>query len=352
MPIERKAISVLVTGANGGLGIETCKHLVRDGATRLVMACRSAEKAEAARDVLFAEVPGAQTDVRIAGGFDMTSPESIEHAVADLDIDRPFDVVFLQAGGVVYGKEWQTVEHAGRCIERTVFQNVFGAHATLAALIGRGLVTTGTRVVIAGGEGARGIPGLIQSPRFDAVEELRDYLLVADPSRTYVDMEAMGVSKFAAALWALEAAERYGKSIEVVWFTPGLTAGTNGLQGAGAFKQWAFEKIGFPLMVAFGKAQTAQQGGRKFADCLQGTIGDNGDLIGAPEGTALGALQDQKPMNPGFTNVELRRELWRVIEDACGPAPAFDEPVAQTGSLAAAATNRRPRHNARAFDLG
>jgi len=317
----QKQMSVLVTGANGGLGLETCRHLVLDGARRLVMACRTEGKAESARQELSLRTDGASgTEIQTAGGFDMTSPASIEAGVASLDAGRPFDVVFLQSGGVTYGKQWQTVDYNGQSIERTIFQNVFGAHLTLMALMKRGLLAQGARVVIAGGEGARGIPGLIGCPSFDSADDWADYMTVADPSRKYREMDAMGVSKFAGALWAIEAAARYGDSMEVVWFTPGLTAGTKGLNGVGAAKQWMFEHVGFPLMVLLGKAQTAAQGGRKFADCLQGAVGANGDLIGAPEGVAIGALQDQKTMNPALTDVALRERFWAVLESVCGPA--------------------------------
>lgn len=329
---KHSEVSVFITGANGGLGLETCRHLVRDGIGRLVLACRTEPKAEAARAELQATEAAARTQLEIAGGFDMTDPKSIEAAVDKLDSARPFDVVFLQAGGVTYGQQWSTVEHNGQTIERTIFRNVLGSHITLVALIRRGLVAPGARVVIAGGEGARGIPGMMERPTFDSPEALRDYVTVADPTRKYVEMNAMGVSKFAGALWALKAAELYGDQMDVVWFTPGLTAGTGGLEGIGAVKQWFFENVGFPLMVWFGKAQTAADGGRKFADCLLGEVGENGDLIGAPEGATLGPLVDQKPMNPCLTDPELRDELWRIVEATCGPSPRLPqkESVVQT----------------------
>ncbi|MCP5071258.1 MAG: SDR family NAD(P)-dependent oxidoreductase [bacterium] len=313
-------MNVFITGANGGLGLETCKHLLGDGVERLVLACRSEEKASGAKREL--SPSATKTELCTASGFDMNDPDAIRAGVAELGASSPFDVVFLQSGGVTYGNAWKTIEYGGRQIERTIFQNVLGAHATLMALIDRGLVAPNARVVLAGGEGARGIPGLIENPSFASPLELRDYVTVADPSRRYHEMNAMGVSKFAGALWTLEAAERFGDSMEVIWFTPGLTAGTKGLNGVGKFKQWMFENVGFPMMVLLGKAQTAEQGARKYADCLQGKIGHNGDLIGAPEGTALGHLQDQKPMNPSLTDANLRREFWAIVEEVLGAAPS------------------------------
>ena len=313
MNAPRTDLNVFVTGANGGLGLATCHHLVRDGATRLVLACRTEAKAEESRAHLLSLEAAAGPALESVGGFDMNDPDAIRSAVAKLPGSQPFDTVFLQAGGVVYGDSWRTVDYAGHPVERTVFQNAVGPLVTLEALRCRGLLAPHARVVIAGGEGARGIPGMIAKPSFASWAELRAYVRVEDIGAKYVEMDAMGVSKFVSALWTMEAATRYRDEMEVIWFTPGLTAGTRGLQGVGRVKQLVFERLGFPLMVRFGRAQTVDQGGRKFADCLQRRIGESGDLIGAPEGGALGELQDQKPMNAAFDDLSLRTGLWEFL---------------------------------------
>ncbi|KAK4149226.1 hypothetical protein C8A00DRAFT_38175 [Chaetomidium leptoderma] len=41
--------TVIVTGANGGLGLEAARHFTRLGAARLILACRSTERGEAAK---------------------------------------------------------------------------------------------------------------------------------------------------------------------------------------------------------------------------------------------------------------------------------------------------------------
>lgn len=40
--------TIIVTGANNGLGFETCKHFARMGAGKLIMACRDKGRGEAA----------------------------------------------------------------------------------------------------------------------------------------------------------------------------------------------------------------------------------------------------------------------------------------------------------------
>ncbi|MEM6994999.1 MAG: SDR family NAD(P)-dependent oxidoreductase, partial [Myxococcota bacterium] len=274
--------SVLVTGANGGLGRQTVAALVEDGVSRIVMAVRTRAKGEAARDQVRAEgAVGPETALEVAEGFDMTDPKKITAAVDALPADRRFDIVFLQAGGVVFSDEVQTVAHKGHTVERTVFQNVFGAHVVLSRLVERGLLAPGARVVFAGGEGARGIPGLIEKPVFETAEALHRYIH-AEADRPYNPMNAIGVSKLVGALWTTKLAQIYGERMSVLWFSPGLTGGTQGLSGAPAARRFLLEKIGFPVMTALGLAQTPEQGARKNADALLGKVGRNGDVIGAP----------------------------------------------------------------------
>ncbi len=312
--------SILVVGANGGLGVETTKFLTEDGFGRIVMAGRSEERIRAARDrVLATASPGPGTVVTTAGGFDMTEPDRIKAAVAALP-DQRFDVVFLAAGGVVFTDQVQSTSWNGLAIERTVFQNVIGGHVTLSALLRRGLLAPGARVVVAGGEGARGIPGLIEKPTFATVDDLRRYLMVEPgDARSYNPMNAIGVSKFLSALWVSKLTEIEPSSFDAIWFSPGLTADTNGLAGAGAFRRWFLEKIGFKVAKLIGKAQSATAGGRKNADCLEGKVGRRGDILGAPEGKALGELVDQRPMNPDLSNSDLADEFWDLLAKIDGP---------------------------------
>lgn len=311
-----KNTSILIVGATGGLGKETVRYLLKDGATQITMAGRSLPKLIATKDDLLSSVKTKAT-IHVAGGFDMLNPTKIEQSIKQLK--TKFDIVFLGAGGVFFTKDYQVVQWNNHEVEKTVFQNLFGSHVVLHALNKNHLLTDNPRIIIAGGEGARGIPGMIKSPMFNNKEELRNYILhTKSTQKKYNPMDAIGVSKLFGALWISKLASLEDKNYTAIWFTPGLTSGTKGLSGMPPIKRWFMKHVAFGLMNLIGKAQSPQKGGRKFADCIEGKIGENGDILGAPKGQTLGKLTNQKPMNSTFTNQELIDELWVIQEELFG----------------------------------
>lgn len=304
---------ILVTGANGGLAKETIKHLIKDGYRNFYLGSRTVEKSEQVKSEIEAEIDN-QANLLPFGGFDMNAPESLEKAVSKLPKDKTIDIVFLGAGGVVFEKDFQQTSWKGMTIEKTSFQNVIGGHIVVDLLRKQDRLSNTARIVYAGGEGARGIPGMIQSPDFKSAQHLQDYLLKSETNtEKYNPMNAIGVSKLLGALWVSKMAQETQDALEVLWFSPGLTYGTKGLRNLPPAKRWFMEKVGFGLMQLIGKAQSPTQGARKFADAISGKIGRNGDVIGAPKGQTLGKLVNQKPMNPNFTDQKLIDSFWNIL---------------------------------------
>lgn len=94
IPDQTDRVAV-VTGANGGLGLETARELARKGA-HVVIAARNQDRAETARYDLLTEIPNASLEVR---RLDLASLESIHEFSADVLGDNvTIDLLVNNAG--------------------------------------------------------------------------------------------------------------------------------------------------------------------------------------------------------------------------------------------------------------
>jgi len=84
----------LVTGGNGGIGLETCRGLLERGA-RVVMAARNQDKAAAARDALRAEL-GEHIPLELAP-LDLGDLDSVAAFARELEVER-IDLLIANAG--------------------------------------------------------------------------------------------------------------------------------------------------------------------------------------------------------------------------------------------------------------
>src|SRR2546423_1350281 len=57
--------TIIVTGANTGLGLDASKHLVRLNVSYLILACRSLSKGEAAKEQILTSVRKSNTKIEV-----------------------------------------------------------------------------------------------------------------------------------------------------------------------------------------------------------------------------------------------------------------------------------------------
>lgn len=138
--------TVVVTGGNAGIGYFTTEQLAGAGA-RVVIAARSAEKAQLAIDSVRSRVPHADVaHVRL----DLASLASVREAAEELAAFRPLHALINNAGRVIASRQRLETEDG---FELTVGGNFLG-HFALTTLLFPALAPEG-RVVGLGSDSTR-----------------------------------------------------------------------------------------------------------------------------------------------------------------------------------------------------
>ena len=194
----------VVTGGNGGLGLETVRELARKGA-HVVIGARNLDKAAKAEADVKAEIPGASLEVR---KLDLSSLASVEEfATAVLAAHPTIDMLFNNAG-VMATPEWKTEDG----FEMQFGTNHLGHFALTAQLLPALLAAPDGRIV-----------NTTSTARFAAGEYDLDnphHVGVYDSWRAY------GYSKLANLQFTLELNKRLaaaGSSVKVYAADPGFS---------------------------------------------------------------------------------------------------------------------------------
>lgn len=106
VPSQRGKTAV-VTGANSGTGKETARRLAGAGA-KVIMAVRSREKGDDAREEILAEQPDALLDVRLLDLADLSSVRSFADSL--IAENQPLHLLVNNAGVMTPPKRFETVD--------------------------------------------------------------------------------------------------------------------------------------------------------------------------------------------------------------------------------------------------
>ncbi len=179
--------TILVTGANSGIGLETTRALAAMGA-RIVMACRSAERAEAATADVRKGLPNARLE---SMSLDLGSLRAIrDFAPAFADRYPKLDVLINNAGCFSM-KRQETVDG----FEQTFGVNHLGTFLLTNLLLPCLQATPGSRIVT-----------LASAAHYHGKLDLDD----AHIRQRYSSFPAYATSKLANVAFSLELAQRLG----------------------------------------------------------------------------------------------------------------------------------------------
>ena len=285
--------TAVVTGANGGLGLESARALVAKGAT-VVMAARNMDKADAAGEDIRGTHPGAILDIR---SLDLGSLASIKALAASVTRDHAaIDILINNAG--LMGTPPQTT--------RDGFELQFGTnhlgHFALTALL---------------------MPSLLMADRGRVVTVTsfgRHFRAKVDPDdlgmeERYDAWLAYGRSKMANHQFALELQHRLssaGSAVESLSAHPGMSntnlqaasvAASGGGRSQRFFHRWV-QRLGMPA---------ARGALPQLRSAFDRSI--NGGSLLTPRWLVVGAPV-RRPTLRHY--VSERSVLWEVSEQATG----------------------------------
>ncbi len=291
--------TVIVTGANSGIGLETAVALAAQGA-RVVMTARDAARGEAAVSEVRRRVPDAQTDLAV---FDLASMASVRQGATDL-LDRcPAIDVLVNNAGLVLSDRRQTVDG----FETTFAVNHLGPFLLTRLLLGRILASGPARVVT------------VASMAHRYARHGIDYADIGR-SASYRGMLVYGESKLANILFTRELARRLeGTAVTANCLHPGTVATGYARDGDTS------GVLAFGIRIIKPFVLTAKRGARTSI-----YLASSPD-VGHVSGEYFIKCQVRQPSAPA-RDAAAALQLWEASEAWCGLEPMASGPLTESGT--------------------
>lgn len=298
--------SVLITGANAGLGREAARQLaLHTGIEKIYLACRNPEKAIAAKAGLEAETGRQIFEITV---MDVSDPGSVRRAVSSLV--SPVDAVILNAGGTG-GRTPNKLTASG--VTNIFASNVLGHVVLVDELLERQLITS--TVLYAGSEAARGIPKMgVAKPEMHS-SSAEEFASIADGSKfgpSADPLDVYGTIKLTGAMWMASMARQH-PHIRFVTMSPGGTTGTNGMDDLPFLKKVFFKYVGGTIMPFFGMMHSVETGAKRYVDGLMNTKFESGRFYASREGSPTGPVIDQAEIDVALANPDFQDNANRAV---------------------------------------
>ena len=285
--------TVIITGANSGLGLHSSIGLAKAGA-RVIMACRSQHKAETAATEIRRQAPHAELEIR---SLDLSNLASVSEFAEGIREDGlSIDCLLNNAGimAVPYGK-------TADGFEMQIGTNHFGHFALTAQLLET--LSPNARIVNVASMAHRWTPGI----DFDDLDWSQ---------RRYNRWQAYGDSKLANLLFTFELQRRLaasGSAITVAAAHPGYSD-THLQYVAAEQKQSRLEKW---VMAAANKlvAQPADMGALPSLYAATAEDVQSGDYIGPGGFQQMRGYPQKVGCRKQARDPAIAAQLWQVSED-------------------------------------
>jgi retinol dehydrogenase 14 len=278
--------TVLITGADGGIGRHTVHGIAREGA-HVIMACLDAQLAEPIRDEIASQT--GNNDIAIMQ-LDLASQADIRRFAAEFAARYDRLDVLINNAGVFSLKRFETEDG----LERTIGINYFG-HYLLTSLL--------LPVIRKAGRGR------IINVSSDACKQARFDPDDLQTKTGYNGMKAYSLSKLAIVLFTQELAERlHGTGITVNAVHPGHVA--TGIWNMWEHPAW-YQRLLIALLRLF--LNTPDKGAQTsiYLACSE----DVADITGA-----YFSKQKLTAFRSKYGTIKTRKKLWAMSRELIRPA--------------------------------
>lgn len=299
--------SILITGANAGLGKETARQLaMKDETKRIIMGCRNPQKAEAAKKEL-ETITGKQIfEILI---MDVSDSDSVKKAINELEGN--IDALVMNAGGMG-GRTPEKMTTSG--MNELAASNVLG-HVVLAEELLKANKLNKV-IMLASSEAARGIKKMgMKRPSLqsNSTEELASILDGSYFGEKFDAMQAYGHVKYVATMWLSSLARKY-PNIKFVSMSPGATSGTAAADNAAPLIKFMFKYIMMPIVMPLrGMVHKVDKGAARFVDALSNDSYKSGGFYASSEDKVVGEVVDQFLIFPTMGNKEYQDNAYQAV---------------------------------------
>ena len=300
--------SILITGANIGLGKETARQLaLRKETKKVILFCRNQAKAEAAKKDL-EEQTGKKIFEIIIG--DVSDANSVRRAVEK--IKEPIDAIILNAGGMV-GKTAAKLMPSG--MNDLAATNILGHVILVEELIKHDKLKKA--VLYPSAEAVPGVKMLGMKPVAMKTSSVDEFAAVLDGSyfgNKFDVTQAYGYVKYVATMWMLSMARKHPE-LKFVVVSPGNTKGTlapDNLPPAMKFMLKNFMMpVVFPLMGEM--VHELAVGAKRFVDGISEERYKSGVFYASKEGKLSGDMVDQSTFFTALKNTTFQDNADKAI---------------------------------------
>lgn len=307
--------TALVTGANSGLGYEAAAQLATSGHTKVVLDCRTQEKADAAKRSLTAQVGRDVFDTLAIDTADINKAS----AAADTFIKREGQIDFLLLN---VGATSPTFTRTGDGIDVNYASMLVGHHILTEGLLAQGRLSQTARIVISSSEAARadvlGMGVRVTNYRALAKAKFNGDLSAAihslakgENSGQYNSNQVYADAKTLVTWWAAALARRLPTGMAVFAVSPGAAPQTS----FGRNMPFVMRTVMMPMLrylgPVVGMAHCVSTGAKRYLDASSCSVHDSGAFFASPPGKLVGPLVKQ--MTPHLMDPEIQEAGWEAI---------------------------------------